>query len=194
MYSVKRGYSINITKKTCILVVAIIIHLGLLAYLATINFEHTIRIPTSELTIFGSIAFTNYEAYFVIAFSLGILVVPYFIEKTGFLNNYPDEPPDADLTGGYTDEEAERDIDRLVGYTRNHTLSMGVSISAVGTFMFLTLSAYLRDEAAYSTGWQKAIAKSFEHLSLPFLFVALAVLVIGVALIGQYINKKRASN
>ena len=134
------------------LVAAVIFHSILLAYLAVTEFEHMIKLPVAEFTLFGSIAFTDYEAYFAVAFSLGILVVPYVAEKTGFLNNYPGEPPDADLLGGYTDEEATRDMDRLVGYTRNHLLPMGVSFSALGAFMLSILSFYLRDQAAYNTG------------------------------------------
>jgi hypothetical protein len=182
---------INTTRIRYVLVAATVLHLILLACLATSEFRHDVRLPFAGFAFFGTIAFTDYEAYFAVAFSLGIIVVPFIIDKSGFLNNYPDEPPDADLEGGYTNKEAEEHIDRLVGYIRNHTLSTGIVFSSLGTFMLCMLTAYLRDETAYNTGWQKELTKSFGHLNLPLLLLALAILVIGVALIGLYINRKR---
>lgn len=185
---------INTAKLRNVLVVATVIHLILLACFIVIEFRHDIRLAVAGFSVFGTIAFTDYEAYFTVAFSLGILVVPFVIEKSGFLDNYPDEPPDDDLEGGYTDKEAEKHIGRLAGYIKNRTLSTGISLSVLGTLMLLAMAAFLRDEMAYSTSWQKQFTKTFGHLNLPILVLALAILAIGIALILQCINKKRTSN
>ena len=185
---------INTSKARLVLFVAAALHLILLGYLSTIEFRREIdTLKVGSFAVFDTITFTEYEAYFTVAFSFGILVLPFIIEKSRFLEDYPNEPPDADLEEGYTSKEAEEAVDRLFEYIKTHTLSTGVTLSAVGTFILFTLTTFLRNASTYNTRWQKDLTNELEFLHLPLLVIALTILAIGLALIGHHINKKRAS-
>lgn len=183
---------INTAKLRYVLATAVVLHMVLLAGLTVIRFQHDIRLSVAGFPVLGTIAFTNYEAYFAVTFSLSIIVVPYITVKSGFLDNYPGEPPDKDLEGGYTDEEAEEHIGRLAGYIKNRAIPFGISLSVLGTCMLLGIVTLLRDETVYSTSWQKQFTKTFGHLNLPILVLALTSLVIGIAVIVHQMKRKRA--
>jgi hypothetical protein len=185
---------INAAKVRLVLVAATLFHLILLGYLTTIKFRHNIEtLSVAGFAVFDIIRFTEIEAYFLVVFSFGILVFPVIIEQSGFLDDYPNEPPDPDLEGGYTRKDADEAVDRLFGYLKTHTLSTGVKLSVMGAAILCILAVFLRNASTYNNAWQQYLTNELEFLHFPLLVLALALLTVGLALIGRHITRKRAS-
>jgi len=187
----------NTTKIRIVLVVATAIHLFLLGYLLWIKIA---RMSAFEWQIFvfdfSTIIVTEGTAFVTVAFSFAIFVFPFIIYETGFLDNDPDEPPDPDVEGGQTVEEAEEAFDRFVenvnrriDYVNRHALPIGSILIIIGFSIIGVANVYLQGEGAYWHEWQKEITRNYRFLALPLGLIALSSLIIGLALIGLYIHR-----
>jgi len=179
------------TKRRIVLIVATALHLILLRILLTIKFEWQIYVFD-----FGTIIVTEGTAFVAVAFSFAIFVVPFIIYETGFLDNYPDEPPDPDVEGSQTVEEAEESFDRFIeyvnrriDYVNRHTLPIGLILTIIGICILMVVSVYLQGEGAYWHEWQKEITRNYAFLNLPLGLIAFSSLIIGFALIGLYLHR-----
>jgi len=126
------------TKRRIVLIVATAMHLILLGILLTIEFEWQIFVVD-----FGTIIVTEGTALVAVAVSLAIFVLPFVIDESGILDNYPDEPPDPDMEGGQTVEEAEESFDRFIenvnrriDYINRHALPIGLILTIIGIPFF----------------------------------------------------------
>ena len=87
-----------------VLTSAAVLFLVLIVYLLAVTHEWRItawvvKIQGEEFKISHKFAFTDSTAYFATLFSFGIFVLPFVIDESGILGNYPDEPPDTDGDG-----------------------------------------------------------------------------------------------
>ncbi len=92
------------TKVKTVIVVAVTIYLLLLGYLLWIEamhmpkFEWEVRaLVVFNHVIFGTFTFANYNVFLATLFSFGFFVLPFAIQESGILDNYPDEPLDPDV-------------------------------------------------------------------------------------------------
>ena len=183
------------TNKRILLIVATALYLFLLGILLKIEFEWQIF-----MFDFGTIIVNAGTAFLAIAFSFALFVFPFIIIETGFLDNYPDEPPDLDVKGGQTIAEAKESFDRFVenvnrriDYVNRHALSIGLALTIIGICILVLGSVYLRGEGAYWYEWQKEITRNYEFLGPTLGLIAFSSLIIGFALIVLYLYRYQYS-
>ena len=94
----------NTTKVRIVLGVATIIHLILIGYFLWMKiaqmpeFGWEIKaLVIGSFTIFEKFNLTSYNAFFITLISFGIFVLPFIIDESGILDNYPEEPTTPDV-------------------------------------------------------------------------------------------------
>jgi len=162
----------NRTKVRIVLIVATAIHLFFLGYLLTNEIEFAWQI--------NAFLVTEDFAFFAILLSFGIFILLFIINELG-----------------YTAEEAEEDLDRLIEYAKKlieyvnkHTLSIGIPLTIIGICLIGLPYFFLRDIKPY---WNYETRKwvtgqNFGFIRTPLLLIGFQSLIIGLVFIGLYIR------
>jgi len=176
----------NTTKVRIVLIVVTALYLFLLGILLTIEFEWQIFVFD-----FGTIVVTEGTAFVTVAVSFAIFVIPFIIDESGILDNYPDEPPDPDMERGQSVEEAEESLDRFIAYVNRNTFSIGIPLTIIGICFMALPRFFLRDVKGYwnyeTETW--VTGQNFGYIRTPLLLIGIPLLIIGLALIGLHIRR-----
>jgi len=125
---------------------------------------------------------------------------------TILLNNYPDEPTDNfDVEKGQTIEEAEKQVDRFVGFLKrrfgsinkikNYTLPIEITLTILGGCLMVLPSLFLIDSPQR---WNPETEEWFREAYYGFirgqlLLIGILLLVTGLILIIRYIRRNSQS-
>jgi len=144
------------TKIRIMLASVTVLFLILIRYLMRIDYEWTVEALTvGSFAFFGTFTFTSNTALFATLLIFGIFVLPFVINELGILDNYPNEPPDADVEKGPTVQDAEKSFNRFVGFLKsrfgsikrikNYTLPTGIILTILGSYSIILPSLLLID-------------------------------------------------
>jgi len=188
--------------------VLFLILIGYLMYLNYLDYEYewTVEALTiGSFDFFGTFTFTSYNALFATLLIFGIFVLPFVINESGILDNYPDESPDADVEGGYTIEEAEEHLDRFAGFLkrrfgsikkiRNYSLPIGITSAILGGCLITLPSIFLTDsEPIWIPETEEWLVREYHgFIRGHLLLIGIILLVIGLILIIRYIRRNSQS-
>jgi len=148
------------TKRRIVLFVATALHLFLLGILLTIEFEWQIFVFD-----FGMIIVTEDTAFVAVAFSFAIFVFPFIIYESGFLDNYPDEPP----------------ITLILSVIIKKIMLILGAIIMVGAF-FVGLY-WLGGEVSYLYELQKVVVRTLGPFYNSFIFVCYCLVAFGAVIV-----------
>ena len=178
-----------------ILFLILIVYLMYLSYL-DYYYEWTVEaLIIGSFTFFSTFTFSSYSALFATLLIFGIFVLPFVINELGIIDNYPDEPPDAEVEGGYTIEEAEESFDRFAGFLkrrfgsikkiRNYSLPMEITSAILGGCLITLSSIFLIDSELIwipeTETW--VVREYYGFIRGQLLLIGILLLVIGIVLI-----------
>ena len=127
------------------------------------------------------------------------------IKESGILDNYPDEPPDADVEVGYTIEEAEESFDRFVGFLKrqfgsinkikNYGLPIEITLTILGSCLMVLPSLFLIDSPQrWNPETEEWFIKNYYvFIRGQLLLIGILLLAIGLILIIRYIRRNPQS-
>ena len=187
------------TKKRIVLTlvsIPFLILIGYLLYLSSIDYiyEWTVEaLIIGSFAFFDTFTFTKNNVLFVTLLTFGIFVLPFVIKESGILDNYTDEPPDADVEGGHTIEEAEESFDRFAGFLKsrfdpinkikNYALPIGITLAILGGCLITLPSIFLIDsEPIFTPETEEWLLKDYGFIRGQLLLIGVTFLIIVLTL------------
>ena len=201
----------NTTKIRVVLIAVSALYLILIGYLMAIDYEWTVQPLIIELDDYPLLGFhygftiSSYSALFVTLLIWSILVLPFLIAETGFLDDSPDEQAHNLEEEGYTREEAEESFDRFVAFLKrrlgpitkikNYTLPIAITFTLLGSCLaVIPYFLFIDGPPTLDPKTETWFIKDYKGFIRGQLFlIGILLLVIGIILIIHYIRRRRHS-
>ncbi|MBA7640209.1 hypothetical protein ES703_47874 [subsurface metagenome] len=183
-----------------------ILFLILIGYFMITDYRWTVEaLIIGSFAFFGTFTISSYSALFATLLIFGIFVLPFVINELGILDNYPDEPPDADVERGYTIEKAEESFDRFSGFLKrqfgsinkikNYTLPIEITSAILGGCLIGLAQFFLIDSQLIwnpkTETW--VVEEYYGFIRGQLLLIGILLLAIGLILIIRYIRRNPQS-
>ena len=197
----------NTTKIRIMLITITALYIILIGYLMAINYEWTVRALIIELFdpsfgFYESFTISSYSAMFAALLSFGVFVLPFVINESGILDDYPSEQP-ADLEEGQSIEGAEEAFDRFVAFLKRQfgtikkikkfTLPIGITLTILGSCLVrLPVFLFIDGPWTWDSKAEIGFIKDYKgFIRGQLLLIGILLLVIGIILIIHYIRRRR---
>ena len=191
----------NTTKIRIVLIAVIILYLISIGYLMSIDYEWTVRaLIVGSLGFYGTFTISSYSALFATLLTFGIFVLPFVINKSGILDDYPDGQPDDLEMEGQTFEDAEESFDRFVAFLKrrfgpikkikNYALPIGIPLTILGScLMGLPHFLFIDGPWTYDPKAEIWFIKDYKgFIRGQFLLIGLLFLAVGLILVIHHIR------
>jgi hypothetical protein len=196
----------NKTKNRIALTLVTVLSLILIGYFMVIDYVWTVEaLIIGPFAFFGTFTISSNTALFATLFIFGIFVLPFIFYESGFLDDSTDEQPDDFEETGQSIEEAEEQVNRLIGFlksrlgsikkVRNYPLPIGITSAILGGCLITLPSIFLTDsELIWIPETEEWFVKEYYgFIRGHLLLIGILLLVIGLILIIRYIRRNSQS-
>jgi MFS family permease len=196
----------NTTKIRIMLIAVSLLYLISIGYLMSIDCEWTVRaLIISSFGFYVTFTISSYSALLATLLTFGIFVLPFVINESGILDNYPDEQPDDFEMERQTVEDAEATFDRFAAFlkrrlspvkkVKNYTLPIGASLTILGGCLVgLPHFLFIDGPWTYDPKAEIWFIKDYKgFIRGQLLLIGLLFLAVGLILVTHHMRHRRNS-